>query len=110
MPDPVQDQTSADTKSGPRTASSVHDINAVKPPFGARWVSSLAHNIKRITRAWEDRFLTDEANVWSQNAWDHVPPPDDQVETIAAALARQSVAPVPDEDKFKYNNKPSRHW
>lgn len=56
------------------------------------------------------RFLTEDANVWSQNAWDHVPPPDDQAETIAASLARQRSTPVPDEEKNKYNDRPQRHW
>ena len=74
-----------------RTASSVHDVSAEKPPFGAR-------------------FLTDDADVWSQNAWDHVPPPDDQDEVISAALTKQKSAPVPDGDKAKYNEKPARHW
>lgn len=56
------------------------------------------------------RFLTNEADVWSQNAWDHVPPPTDQDEVISAALNRQKSAPVPDEEKPKYNDKPARHW
>ncbi|KAI0322784.1 S-adenosyl-L-methionine-dependent methyltransferase, partial [Amylostereum chailletii] len=55
-------------------------------------------------------FLTKDADVWSQNAWDHVPPPDDQADTIAASLARQRAVPVPDTDKPKYNDKPARHW
>ncbi|TFY81432.1 hypothetical protein EWM64_g2580 [Hericium alpestre] len=74
-----------------KQTSSVHEIGAEKPPFGSR-------------------FLTNEADVWSQNAWDHVPPPDDQEETIARALERQRLAPVPDDDKHKYNEKPARHW
>ncbi|KZP08357.1 methyltransferase [Athelia psychrophila] len=86
-----EDQGSSTAATASRTASSVHDINAEKPPFGAR-------------------FLTDDADVWSQNAWDHVPPPDDQGEIIAASLAKQRVAPVPDDDKPKYNDRPSRHW
>ncbi|KAI9062762.1 methyltransferase [Trametes sanguinea] len=75
----------------PKTASSVHDVSAEKPPFGSR-------------------FLTDEADVWSQNAWDHVPPPDDQEQVISTALNRQKSAPVPEEEKQKYNEKPARHW
>ncbi|KAM5534498.1 hypothetical protein V8D89_011830 [Ganoderma adspersum] len=75
----------------PKTASSVHDVTAEKPPFGSR-------------------FLTDEADVWSQNAWDHVPPPDDQEGVISAAIARQKRAPVPESDKAKYNEKPAKHW
>ncbi|EMD39099.1 hypothetical protein CERSUDRAFT_112791 [Gelatoporia subvermispora B] len=74
-----------------RKASSVHDVTAEKPPFGAR-------------------FLTDENDVWSQNAWDHVPPPEGQEEIIAASLARQKAAPVPEEDKLKYNEKPAKNW
>ena len=55
-------------------------------------------------------FLTADQDVWSQNAWDHVPPPDDQDEIIAAALAKQKLAPVPEEEKQKYNDKPAKHW
>ncbi|KAF5373355.1 hypothetical protein D9615_007360 [Tricholomella constricta] len=75
----------------PKSTSSVHNIGVEKPPFGSR-------------------FLTDESEVWSQNAWDHVPPPDDQEKTIAASLSKQRLAPVPDNDKPKYNDKPARHW
>ncbi|KAJ3525749.1 hypothetical protein NM688_g8359 [Phlebia brevispora] len=74
-----------------RIASSVHDVTDEKPPFGAR-------------------FLTDEADVWSQNAWDHVPPPDDQDDIIATALARQKSAPIPEDEKIKYNEKPAKNW
>ncbi|KAI0079116.1 methyltransferase [Panus rudis PR-1116 ss-1] len=75
----------------PRAVSSVHDITQEKPPFGSR-------------------FLTEGQDVWSQNAWDHVPPPDDQEEVIANALAKQHLAPVPEEDKPKYNEKPAKFW
>ncbi|KAF9494909.1 methyltransferase [Pleurotus eryngii] len=74
-----------------KTTSSVHNIGEDKPPFGSR-------------------FLTDEAQVWSHNAWDHVPPPDDQAEKIAQSLNRQRAAPVPAEERSKYNDKPARHW
>ena len=56
------------------------------------------------------RILTEDADVWSQNAWDHVPPPDDQDEIIAAALAKQKGAPVPEDERQKYNDKPAKHW
>ncbi|KAJ7623703.1 methyltransferase [Roridomyces roridus] len=56
------------------------------------------------------RFLTDESAVWTQNAWDHVPPPDDQGDIIAASLLKQRSAPVPEDDKQKYNERPARHW
>ncbi|KAH7890996.1 S-adenosyl-L-methionine-dependent methyltransferase [Phlebopus sp. FC_14] len=75
----------------PKLTSSVHDISSEKPPFGSR-------------------FLTEDSDVWTQNAWDHVPPPDDQDETIASSLKRQRLAPVPHEDKDKYNSKPAKYW
>ncbi|KAG6332498.1 hypothetical protein ID866_6591 [Astraeus odoratus] len=75
----------------PKLTSSVHNIGAEEPPFGSR-------------------FLTEESDVWAQNAWDHVPPPNDQTETIAAALERQRLGPVPDEEKAKYNAKPAKYW
>lgn len=56
------------------------------------------------------RLLTEDTDVWSQNAWDHVPPPDDQAEYIASSLQRQRLAPVPDKDKDKYNSKPAKYW
>ncbi|KAJ7272735.1 methyltransferase [Mycena haematopus] len=81
----------ASTSSTQKQTSSVHDIASEKPPFGSR-------------------FLTDESAVWTQNAWDHVPPPDDQADIIAASLLKQRSAPVPEDDKQKYNDRPARHW
>ncbi|KAL9713413.1 hypothetical protein Ac2012v2_003022 [Leucoagaricus gongylophorus] len=75
----------------PKTTSSVHDVKTLKPPFGSR-------------------FLTDNLDVWSQNAWDHVPPPDDQGEIIAASLTKQRAAQIPIGEQYKYNEKPARHW
>ncbi|KAH9074750.1 methyltransferase [Lactarius deliciosus] len=71
-----------------KISSSVQDFTALDPPFGSR----------------------NSADVWSQNAWDHVPSPPDQHATIAASLARQRAAPVPQPDKQKYNAKPAKHW
>ncbi|KAI9440673.1 methyltransferase [Lactarius indigo] len=77
-----------------KITSSVQDFTALSPPFGARNVS----------------LFLESADVWSQNAWDHVPSPPDQHATIAASLARQRAAPVPQLDKQKYNTKPAKHW
>jgi tRNAThr (cytosine32-N3)-methyltransferase len=82
MADHFSDPGASSSLQDLKTTSSVHDINVDKPPFGSR-------------------FLTDEAEVWSQNAWDHVPPPDDQDEVIAASLEKQRNAPVPDGEKNK---------
>ncbi|CAA7269267.1 unnamed protein product [Cyclocybe aegerita] len=79
------------TESSKKVSSSVQDIGQEKPPFGSR-------------------FLTEDADVWSQNAWDHVPPPEDQEETIARSLSKQRQNPVPLEEKQKYNEKPAKHW
>ena len=94
-----------------RIASSVHDVSEEKPPFGARQVyNSTVFDNARLNGRMRHRFLTEDQDVWSQNAWDHVPPPDDQDEIIAAALAKQKAAPVPEEEKTKYNEKPAKHW
>ncbi|KAJ6474104.1 S-adenosyl-L-methionine-dependent methyltransferase [Mycena vulgaris] len=74
-----------------KKTSSVHDVAADAPPFGSR-------------------FLTDEAQVWSKNAWDHVPPPDHQGDIIAASLLKQRSAPVPEDERAKYNQQPARQW
>jgi len=74
-----------------KSTSSVHNISDPDPPFGSR-------------------FLTEDKDVWSHNAWDHVPPPDDQAETIAASLTKQRSAPVPFQDQIKYNEKPAKYW
>ncbi|KAJ1306679.1 hypothetical protein OPQ81_007672 [Rhizoctonia solani] len=75
----------------PKTNSSVHDIQADAPPFGSR-------------------FLTKDQDVWSKNAWDHVPPPSDQAERIEKALGRQRNSPVPKEAHSKYNDDPASYW
>ncbi|PFH50304.1 hypothetical protein AMATHDRAFT_4121 [Amanita thiersii Skay4041] len=74
-----------------KSTSSVHEINAEKPPFGSR-------------------FLTDQEDVWSHNAWDHVPPPDDQGDLIAASITKQRATPVSVAEKMKYNEKPAKYW
>lgn len=60
--------------------------------------------------SFKDRFLTDDQDVWNHNAWDRVPPPDDQDEIVATAMAKQRSLPVPEEEKAKINAKPSRNW
>ncbi len=92
-----------------KTTSSVHEVGAEDPPFGSRYVISAA-SVEAITESIVIRFLTDKDDVWAHNAWDHVPPPEDQAEIIAASLARQKGAPVPDDEKVKYNEKPAKHW
>ncbi|KIM33976.1 hypothetical protein M408DRAFT_18943 [Serendipita vermifera MAFF 305830] len=60
------------------------------------------------------RFLTEDADVWSKNAWDHVPPPEGHDEIIEKALQRQRMKPVSELEKGatieKYNAKPAKFW
>lgn len=94
----------------PKRTSSVLPIHTRKPPFGSRKVPPPSVQFCPLISHLYLRFLTENTDVWSQNAWDHVPPPADQHATIAASLARQHAAPVPDADKHKYNSKPAKHW
>jgi tRNAThr (cytosine32-N3)-methyltransferase len=55
-------------------------------------------------------FLTDPSAVFTQNAWDHVPPPPEHDKTITVALERQRKAPVSTDEQKKYNDKPARYW
>jgi len=98
-------------ESSKKATSSVQDVNDEKPAFGSRciFIYTLLLAPRRLTKA-HVRFLTDEADVWSQNAWDHVPPPDDQIETITKSLTKQKLNPVSSEEKLKVNEKPARHW
>ncbi|EJU03679.1 methyltransferase [Dacryopinax primogenitus] len=72
-----------------RTAST--QTSGAPPPFGSR-------------------FLTPSRSVWEQNAWDHVPPPDDQGERIALSLERQRASRVSDADRNRYNARPEKYW
>ncbi|KAH7105902.1 methyltransferase [Auriculariales sp. MPI-PUGE-AT-0066] len=73
--------------------SSVYDRDADAPPFGAR-------------------FLTSEEDVWSKNAWDHVPAPEGYEGFISDALNRQREKPVNDFEKAKCNGPgmAARNW
>ncbi|KAH8833417.1 methyltransferase [Flagelloscypha sp. PMI_526] len=79
------------TSTNVKQTSSVHDVRQEQPPFGSR-------------------LLTEDQDVWSQNAWDHVPPPSDQTEIIETSIAKQRSAPVPAEEHRVYNDRPKRHW
>ncbi|KAJ3890455.1 methyltransferase [Lentinula edodes] len=87
---PIIDLTE-DPITSAKKASSVHDVNSVDPPFGSR-------------------FLVDPSLTFTQNAWDHVPPPVDQGATIATSLARQRAAVVSEEERLKLNSKPAKYW
>ncbi|KAF8329376.1 S-adenosyl-L-methionine-dependent methyltransferase [Cantharellus anzutake] len=73
-----------------KSSSSVQS-EGERPPFGCR-------------------LLTSDADVWSQSAWDHVPPPNDQDDIISAALERQRTKPVPPNKKARYNSSPRWFW
>ena len=79
--------------------------------MSGRWSRSLLLvRLIFVVLSFKDRFLTEDKDVWSHNAWDRVPPPDDQDEIVAAAMAKQRSLPVSEEEKAKINAKPSRSW
>jgi tRNAThr (cytosine32-N3)-methyltransferase len=101
----------AETPSALKETSSVQEARG-NPPFGSRYEPSSVSS-PSITSTQEragNSFLVHEGDVWQQNAWDHVPPPSDHDEVIAASLTRQRSAPVPVDERTKYNQNPSRHW
>ena len=78
-----------------------------KPGFGSRSFHSFIH-LNQLTKL--SRFLTNDADVWTQNAWDHVKPPPSHTAQIIEPLDRQKKNPVPEDEKGKVNDKPAKHW
>ena len=95
--------------SNKKVTSSVQDVEEEKPAFGSRYYGYLPYCLG-LLKVVIYRFLTEDDDVWSQNAWDHVPPPDDQLEKITESLSKQRLKPVPQDEKEKYNSKPAKHW
>ncbi|KAJ9103839.1 hypothetical protein QFC21_002301 [Naganishia friedmannii] len=62
------------------------------------------------TAPFGSRFLTDEADVFSHNAWDHVTPPPEWEDDAKRVLDMQRQAQVSKEMKWAYNNNPAMYW
>ncbi|KAG0645220.1 tRNA methyltransferase [Hyphodiscus hymeniophilus] len=56
------------------------------------------------------RYLSDEANVFEFNAWDHVETDDTYKEYAELQYAKQREAPVSDFDKTRFNSDPAKWW
>ncbi|KAF9320756.1 hypothetical protein BG003_004970 [Podila horticola] len=56
------------------------------------------------------RILTDEADVFEQNAWDHAPWGDEQEQHALKEIARQNQDPVPQELIETYHAEAAENW
>lgn len=56
------------------------------------------------------RLLTEDQDVWSHNAWDHVEWGPEQMAEAEQQLAAQAQTPVNEFDKAQYNGNPARYW
>ncbi|KAJ9121088.1 hypothetical protein QFC24_005069 [Naganishia onofrii] len=92
----------ADTPTVVPTASSADPNDAEETPAERR---------ERLhTAPFGSRFLTDEADVFSHNAWDHVTPPPEWEDDAKRVLDMQRQAQVSKEMKWAYNNNPAMYW
>lgn len=56
------------------------------------------------------RLLTDESDIWSHNAWDHVTPPASYYDQVASTLARQAETKLTLEEATPYHQAPASYW
>lgn len=56
------------------------------------------------------RYLTDDNDVFSHNAWDHVEWGAEQIEDAEKHIAKQYELPVKDFEKKLYNSNPAKYW
>ena len=56
------------------------------------------------------RFLSEEDDVFTYNAWDHVVPEAAHYEYCEAQYAAQRAAPVSDFDRTRFNSNPEKWW
>lgn len=56
------------------------------------------------------RYLDNEEDVFSHNAWDHVEWGEEQIEQAKAMIAQQYTHPVGEFEKNLYNSNPAKYW
>ncbi|RKP29286.1 methyltransferase [Metschnikowia bicuspidata] len=56
------------------------------------------------------RYLTDEDQVFSRNAWDHVEWGQEQIDDAERLIAKQYEQPVNEFNKELYNSNPAKYW
>ncbi|CAO3565682.1 unnamed protein product [Mortierella alpina] len=62
------------------------------------------------TKAFGGRILTDESDVFEQNAWDHAPWGEEQEQHALNEIARQQLDPVPEELVETYHAEAADNW
>jgi tRNAThr (cytosine32-N3)-methyltransferase len=92
------------------------DENATKPPSAVETIPPhLSHdpatNAKRTDPfQFGQRYLTEDDDVFTYNAWDHVEPDDAHYEYCEAQYAAQRASPVSEYDQARFNNNPEKWW
>lgn len=85
-----------------------------KPSLESRINGEIIENDSRIGKdspfTFGQRYLTNDEEVFSHNAWDHVEWGEEQVNEALEKISKQYDAPVSEFDKKIYNAKPAKFW
>ncbi|KAK0526788.1 hypothetical protein OC842_005076 [Tilletia horrida] len=116
----------ASEPSAPKTTSSVQAVGASsankasESEISAPARPKTLEEAKRLREADSEkaaatfgaRLLEDQEgeSVWEHNAWDHVEPPADYLETIRGLLDKQAETAVPPEEAAKYHGDAASFW
>lgn len=84
-------------------AAGAEEVHVTKPPLDSRIG-------KDDPFVFGKRYLTNEEEVFSHNAWDHVEFGEEQVEQAKQMIEKQYENPVAEFDKTLYNTNPAKYW
>ncbi|GMM37095.1 tRNA(Thr) (cytosine(32)-N(3))-methyltransferase [Saccharomycopsis crataegensis] len=85
-----------------------------KPSLESRITGEISESDTRIGKdspfVFGQRYLTQEEDVFSRNAWDHVEWGEKEIKHAEEMIAKQYNDPVSQEDKERYNATPEKFW
>jgi len=97
------------------SGSTLDDSIPVSPPPAELILPHLSHdpatNAKRSDPfQFGQRYLSETADVYEYNAWDHVTPDEEHKIFSEEQYAKQRAAPVSDFDRDRFNAQPEKWW